>query len=162
MILTDKQLMHREYLKSSLWFSIRRMALEHYGEICAKCGGSGSDVHHLTYKRCGGNERMEDLQILCRECHEALHAIERATRKKGRRKKEANVVALFGYLTEKQRGIIRDTLGSEPYALIMSKSEDGEKARSMAMEMLGIDRVYGLNAKKRKRTQSCKSKRIHY
>lgn len=32
------------------------------------------DVHHLTYERFG-KELLADLQILCRKCHDEVHAI---------------------------------------------------------------------------------------
>jgi len=156
-------MLHREYLKSPLWREIRAKALEHYGEVCGKCGGWGNDVHHKTYKGVGGNERMEGLQVLCRACHEAFHAIERGIKRRTGKKKVANVKALFGYLTEYQREMIREALGSEPYALIMSESEDGEKARKMAMEFLEIDDVFGMpKAGKKKRGKSSRRRKIHY
>jgi hypothetical protein len=33
------------------------------------------EVHHLTYDRFGGNERLEDLQTLCRDCHRTWHGL---------------------------------------------------------------------------------------
>lgn len=163
MSLTNRQMLHREYLKSPLWREVRNRALEQYGSICSKCGGYGTDVHHKTYRGAGGNERMEDLQVLCRGCHEAFHSIERGIKRR-RGKKSANVKALFGYLTEVQKGNIRDAFGSEPYALIVSESEEGDKAREMAMGFLGIYHVYGIpkeGMKKRSLRRGGK-KRIHY
>jgi hypothetical protein len=31
------------------------------------------DVHHKTYERFGGDERMDDLEVLCRFCHIKHH-----------------------------------------------------------------------------------------
>ena len=43
---------------------------------CELCGlGKGRDLHHKTYKR-KGKELPEDLALVCRCCHEALHHIE--------------------------------------------------------------------------------------
>lgn len=61
------------YLKSPQWFAKRDQALKHYGAVCDECGKkSDLQVHHKTYARLG-NEEMKDLQILCRDCHMALH-----------------------------------------------------------------------------------------
>jgi len=64
-----------EYIQSPKWKKKRLMALIHYGEKCDKCGANKRlDVHHLTYERFG-KELLADLQILCRKCHDAVHAI---------------------------------------------------------------------------------------
>ena len=36
------------------------------------CTNEATDVHHLTYERLG-KERLDDLQALCRKCHEQKH-----------------------------------------------------------------------------------------
>lgn len=70
---------YREYMRSTLWEWRARKARSDACSYCAVCGRSplGSrarkmDVHHLTYERLG-NELPEDLQVLCRECHDAAH-----------------------------------------------------------------------------------------
>jgi hypothetical protein len=62
MNLTDEQLIHRAYLASPLWAEKRIEALTFHGAICARCGSHGSDVHHKTYERTGGEELMTDLE----------------------------------------------------------------------------------------------------
>ena len=62
-----------EYLKSEHWQTTRRLALEHYKNVCDSCGCSNKlEVHHLTYTN-KGKENLADLQILCRDCHEEEH-----------------------------------------------------------------------------------------
>lgn len=58
--------------KSKKWQRKRRQRLELDNYTCQnrKCGSHENlTVHHLTYERLY-NERMEDLQTLCRPCHE--------------------------------------------------------------------------------------------
>lgn len=52
---------------------IKSIALEHR-PICENdgCSNEATDVHHLTYKRLG-KEQLDDLQALCRKCHEQKH-----------------------------------------------------------------------------------------
>ena len=117
------------------------------------------DVHHLTYKGWGGNERLDDLQILCRECHCAIHAIERFASKKGI-KKRISVQALFGYLTEIQKAIIEKEFGGICYSVLFQKDKIGEAARVMAKKMLNVNEVY---FHKRKSTgRSGRSGKVHY
>jgi 5-methylcytosine-specific restriction endonuclease McrA len=44
-----------------------------------ECDNEQLEVHHKTYKRFG-NEDMNDLITLCRECHELVTSIERRRR----------------------------------------------------------------------------------
>lgn len=49
------------------------MSQERGPEVCERCGIlPGVQLHHLTYERIG-SERPEDLQLLCKACHEFIH-----------------------------------------------------------------------------------------
>ena len=68
--LDTQQKGYQEYLQSEHWKTTSRLAKEHYGNICNDCGNKENiEVHHLNYDRIG-EERLEDLQLLCRYCHE--------------------------------------------------------------------------------------------
>jgi hypothetical protein len=75
---SDKALMERsldydEYITSAEWREKRAEALARAGNMCQQCGANGSlEVHHLTYKNLG-NERPEELLVLCRFCHALAH-----------------------------------------------------------------------------------------
>jgi len=159
MRITIKQELHREYLNSPLWKAIRQNALDHYGSICGKCGKEGRDVHHLTYKGWGGNEVMDDLQVLCRECHCATHAVEKVARRKGI-KKRISVQALFGYLTGRQRAMIEKEFGGICYSVLFRKDQTGEAARTMAKKMLNVHEVYFNKHKSKGRSGRCG--KVHY
>jgi hypothetical protein len=59
-----------EYYASSEWLYTRRQKFNEVGHRCERCGRRGLlDVHHVTYENLY-DERMEDLQVLCRSCHE--------------------------------------------------------------------------------------------
>lgn len=64
------------YLQSAGWRRRRDEALKAAGWTCQRCGArKGLQVHHLTYERIGA-ELPEDLQVLCRSCHEGEHLMQ--------------------------------------------------------------------------------------
>jgi len=76
-----RQCKYEGYLRSKKWAIKRKLKLLSVDFRCEKCGYSGIDetimektldVHHLTYDRLG-DENLEDLQVLCRDCHERTH-----------------------------------------------------------------------------------------
>jgi 5-methylcytosine-specific restriction endonuclease McrA len=64
---------YREYIESDAWRRKRAKALRHHGERCRTCGAVDRlSVHHKTYARLG-HERMDDLEVLCVDCHAIEH-----------------------------------------------------------------------------------------
>jgi 5-methylcytosine-specific restriction endonuclease McrA len=73
-----------KYLFSPHWRKLRERVLKAQQErlgrnICEHCPTDANEgvaadlhVHHLTYERLG-EERTEDIQILCRACHDKIH-----------------------------------------------------------------------------------------
>lgn len=62
----------RDYLNSPEWFTIRSQVLAR-DKCCQSCGLMGPlECHHITYARLGA-EDLEDLKMLCRECHQEIH-----------------------------------------------------------------------------------------
>lgn len=67
-----------EYLASGAW-NVRRLAFFASGRANTECPGCdvavglSDDVHHLEYPDAPGQEADEDLVVLCRRCHEAVH-----------------------------------------------------------------------------------------
>jgi 5-methylcytosine-specific restriction endonuclease McrA len=56
------------------WSTRRASALAAGGGTCSRCGDRGPvDVHHLRPVREGGTHRLENLVLLCRECHRDVH-----------------------------------------------------------------------------------------
>lgn len=75
---------YREYLDSSHWESLRERKLSIGGRQCERCGRrahltakgnwAGLQVHHRTYDTLG-DESLDDLEVLCSQCHESHHGI---------------------------------------------------------------------------------------
>ena len=144
-MLTVNQEMYRAYLTTPLWSEKRRQALEYHGSICNRCGSHGTDVHHKTYARVGGNEIMDDFEILCRDCHEAHHRVERANniKPKPKKRKEVHHSGAWKYLTQKQKDIITQKYPCA-YVRYNEINEHGDAVRNMVMDFLGMDYMYAI------------------
>jgi hypothetical protein len=74
-------------MRSKEWRQKRGWALEHHGAKCNRCGSTQFlEVHHLHYKNFR-HEQMEDLEVLCENCHVKEHpkyAVARTQRRDGK------------------------------------------------------------------------------
>jgi len=60
------------YLNSAKWKSKRFDVLHRDNYTCQSCGSIATEVHHLHYRNFG-NEPLDELTSLCRECHQKIH-----------------------------------------------------------------------------------------
>lgn len=68
-----KRIDYHAYLQSDKWGTKRQLALERAYHRCQLCNSPDNlHVHHRTYERLG-NEKPEDLTVLCKDCHEMFH-----------------------------------------------------------------------------------------
>lgn len=150
-MITDNQLIHRQYLCSEVWRAKRTEAISFYGATCSRCGQYGTDVHHKTYERVGGAELMSDLEIMCRGCHEAHHAAERSCghRSKKTQKRKLNRLAVVRLLTPRQKRAICEEF-SIPWgdAYLKIVGVHGGPVLARAEQMLGRRSIGGLADKK--------------
>lgn len=64
---------HKRVLKGSHWKSLKLQAIHRAGNRCQLCNAKGRlHVHHRTYENIG-NESLNDLIVLCNDCHEKFH-----------------------------------------------------------------------------------------
>ena len=64
---------YQAYLKSPKWQATRKRLYRAYEYKCAMCGSPKNlNVHHITYENLG-EEKDEDLTVLCQTCHSELH-----------------------------------------------------------------------------------------
>lgn len=54
----------------------RKARLESDKGLCVFCKAPATTVQHVTYRRAGGDETLDDLRALCRLCHDAVTMIE--------------------------------------------------------------------------------------
>ena len=64
---------YQEYLQTKHWRNKRYEALKRANHKCQLCGSKENlQVHHNTYDN-RGNEKDEDLIVLCEICHAKFH-----------------------------------------------------------------------------------------
>lgn len=64
---------YQAYLCGREWGLLREQVRKRAGGVCERCRTNEMDhVHHLTYER-KYHERLEDLQSICKSCHEFTH-----------------------------------------------------------------------------------------
>jgi hypothetical protein len=82
---------YKDYLQSPHWLKVSRDIIEARGRKCENCGEERGEinVHHLNYDHLNG-ETDEDLQVLCRACHDRVH------RRKPELAKEPDLIAAIG------------------------------------------------------------------
>ena len=78
---------YNKYINSKAWGRKRQEAFTYHGRECAFCGKTHSlHVHHKNYRSLF-NEDMEDLMILCEQCHMEVHGRSKKKKKQKKQKK---------------------------------------------------------------------------
>lgn len=63
-----------EYLESKEWKKIKRRILKRDRNICVRCGGRGTVVHHRSYEREALEGKADHrLVTICSPCHNVIH-----------------------------------------------------------------------------------------
>jgi len=82
MIISDRlynttEMRYDLYLQTAEWKTLRRLKMESASHRCQVCNTDAGplEVHHRTYER-RGRERLDDLTVLCRRCHQSHHDAE--------------------------------------------------------------------------------------
>ncbi len=72
-----------EYQKTEWWKNLKQRRIEKANDRCELCGKVCAiyQLHHKHYKTYGFHENINDVQILCPECHHSIHEKEWALNK---------------------------------------------------------------------------------
>lgn len=54
-------------------YNVIRKKIWERDKWCVICGSQGHDVHHVVYRSRGGKDAENNLVLLCRDCHRAIH-----------------------------------------------------------------------------------------
>lgn len=86
---------YSEYLRSDLWASIRKRALE-MDDKCQRCGKTATQVHHRAYDPATlRGDNINSLSPLCGRCHRKAESQPRENREKSYMKlRKANIFVM--------------------------------------------------------------------
>lgn len=107
-------LYYKAYLRSREWGIKSAAARERAGYACERCGSNSElEVHHKHYRMLG-NEKPEDLEVLCPKCHVKAddERKQETTIRKRRRRIDAYASAKYGedWAAYRDRSDIADEL----------------------------------------------------
>ncbi len=72
---------YAEFLKSEFWKRLSFTVRKNHGFRCQRCGVlDHCQAHHKFYREDWYQTQPEDLECVCRECHEAHHGINQQPR----------------------------------------------------------------------------------
>ncbi len=95
-----KENFYYKYLRSRKWQRKRRMIIRKF-KTCVLCDSDKRlEVHHRHYRNLG-NETVEDLTLLCHDCHSRYHAY-----KKSLKKTHSRTACRTAKKEPKKRGVI--------------------------------------------------------
>jgi len=67
---------YRTYLNSKQWKKLRQSARFRAGNQCEMCKEGGAEhVHHIRYPKRFKDDHIDNLVVVCKNCHEKLHGI---------------------------------------------------------------------------------------
>ena len=73
----------QQRLQSAEWIKLRKEVLKRQNNKCWFCNNKGTEVHHIEPYSISGNNKLENLMLLCKSCHLSLHNILRIAIEKG-------------------------------------------------------------------------------
>ena len=90
-----------KYIKSARWRNISEAMKKHANYVCARCKTHTTvlEVHHKNYDRLG-KERMSDLEVLCKSCHDVADR-KRVEIREERGKQRGHEKAMATYVSKK-------------------------------------------------------------
>lgn len=69
MVLMAKQSALRANGSTTQWRKLREIVIRRDAGICQRCGQEGSHVDHVVPRKLGGDDSLQNLQLLCRNCN---------------------------------------------------------------------------------------------
>lgn len=77
---TEHSLVYKKYMCSDEWRSKCEEVFSIRGRRCEACGSQKSiEVHHKTYGNLG-YEPLDDLSVVCKNCHKKIHKLAKKTK----------------------------------------------------------------------------------
>ena len=76
-IKAEEKSSYKKFLKGRYWSYVKNLVYKRDGKLCSRCPSSTYlQIHHTTYNNhFNEHNHLEDLIILCKDCHEKEHNI---------------------------------------------------------------------------------------
>lgn len=163
------------------FYNVKQAVLSRDNYTCQSCDKKSGklEVHHIVFKSKGGSNRMDNLVVLCEDCHKKIHSGEikytrrvksfkHATHMNIMRKKLVetlktkydNVTETFGYITKYYREKLGITKSHSNDAYVIGQNFDAEALdteylfRKVRRHNRQIHKTKPAKGGKRKRNQS--------
>lgn len=92
---------YREFLKSDFWLKLSRKKRKKVGH-CERCRSKKClQAHHRFYRDNWYDTQEEDLEVLCRLCHQKAHGLRKLSKKDKKRRRTTPVGLFPGAMTWK-------------------------------------------------------------
>ncbi len=69
---------YEKHLESPEWDGLKGQARARANNQCEFCGDVAYAVHHVKYPKVFPNDCLDNLVVVCRQCHELSHGIRRS------------------------------------------------------------------------------------
>jgi 5-methylcytosine-specific restriction protein A len=69
MVLMAKQSALRSNGSTTQWRKLREIVIRRDAGICQRCGQEGKHVDHIVPRKLGGDDSLQNLQLLCVQCN---------------------------------------------------------------------------------------------
>ena len=130
-ILVDGKEAYEMFLESEFWRRLSWECREKAGFVCQRCKKEAQcQAHHTLYREHWFDTKLEDLECICRECHEEEHGIRISVAVKA----EAVVVVPAGGWTSRtlNRSRSRGEISRQYYLRIRSEKGWGKQQEKAA------------------------------
>ena len=114
---------------------IRQKAIKQRGSKCEKCGRAGFVyAHHILPVKDGGTHKIENLMLLCEDCHDAEHGRTRKKHFDGEKIHEIAVTKITGEVYELEEELANLAAAVRGATLRCATGTDGHWSVAMCLK----------------------------
>lgn len=66
---------YKKYLESDSWKNLRMLAFKRANNKCELCGERATECHHIKYPKNLSDDKLDNLLVCCKKCHQKQHGI---------------------------------------------------------------------------------------
>jgi 5-methylcytosine-specific restriction endonuclease McrA len=106
---------YKAYLNSKEWFAVRESLFVVRGKKCERCGSKENiQVHHIHYRNIF-REQLEDLMVVCKDCHRKIHGLNKEGHKPNTKKKKKSKKKKLTFKERRKANILKEIENNRRY-----------------------------------------------